>query len=140
MPSYQGDLSGYQNPNRMYKYIQSGTLNTTYIDDTAGTLRAARTNFNDIQLLTNIKSKPNTAIPAGSKLCEFPNGRFNADVAIYFPVVIQDSSTSTYKTIICYMGNTGQLRTREALPATTGYYWFYLNGINYNISRIYYNN
>ena len=37
------------------------------------------------------------------------------------------------------MGNTGQLRTREALPATTGYYWFYLNGINYNISRLYYN-
>ena len=139
MPTPQGNLSGNRKRTMYYKNKYIGTVNTTYIDNTGGTLQAMLTTDNVVQLMNNIKSKTNTAIPAGSKLCEFTNGEINADVAINFPVIIQDTATSTYKTILCYMGNTGQLRTREALPATTGYYWFYLNGINYNISRLYYN-
>lgn len=125
--------------NLLYQRVCVATLNTTYMDTTFGTLSAKVNDSNIVELMTNIRSKQATAIPATGILCTFTNGDVNTNVATYFPVVIQDHSTSTFRIIICYIGNTGQVRTREALPATSSYYTFYMNGINYNICRNYYN-
>lgn len=135
----QGVNSGRQTGSQIFKGRYVGTSNTSYIDTTFGELGAMLANNLIVEFMTNIRTKANTTVPAGSVLCTFTSGQINADVPINFPVICLDSDTSTYHIVMCYIGNTGQIRTREKLNSNaTGYVTLYFNGICFNIARKYY--
>lgn len=117
--------------------IYDATLNTNIILTTTP-LKLILTVSNLVEIITNIRSSTGITIAKDSVLATLP-AILRPTSRLFLPVGYYDSNPDSYSTTWVYIRPNGEICTLEQLNTDgAGYIYFYLNGINYNISNKYY--
>lgn len=120
-----------------FKGKYEGVLNTNIMQITSP-LKLILTTTNIVEIITNIRTSTGITVPQNSVLATLPS-ILRPTTRIFLPIGYYDSNPDSYSTTWLYIRPNGEICNMEQLNTDgAGYIYFYLNGINYNISSNYY--